>query len=231
MNGKSRGDKPTDKPRHISRSFCQPLVVFYTKPDTQPSRPRLFITSILNSWLFIRLKRSNRGARELDLETGLQINRNRYLHLQLGRWLTRDPIGYEGSPYNLHEYVSGSPTNITDPTGEALPIIIGIGIGIWLGSQTGCRRAPGPGPGPAAPPPLPFPNACGAANPNPCCKDQLEDNFKVPNPFVPGTCYLGCRGCNKKAGTCQDCCLRCDNISGGQGKNKEACMAACFRLP
>ena len=33
-------------------------------------------------------------GRELDLESGLQINRMRYLHLQLGRWISRDPGGY-----------------------------------------------------------------------------------------------------------------------------------------
>jgi RHS repeat-associated protein len=32
-------------------------------------------------------------GRELDLDTGLQINRRRYLHHQLGRWISRDPIG------------------------------------------------------------------------------------------------------------------------------------------
>jgi RHS repeat-associated protein len=31
-------------------------------------------------------------GRELDLESGLQLNRNRYLHQQLGRWVSRDPI-------------------------------------------------------------------------------------------------------------------------------------------
>jgi hypothetical protein len=36
----------------------------------------------------------------------------------LGRWITRDPIGYEGSQWNLYEYVGGKPTMATDPTGE-----------------------------------------------------------------------------------------------------------------
>lgn len=57
-------------------------------------------------------------GRELDLHTGLQINRNRYLHLQLGRWLIRDPIGYEGSEWNLYEYVGGIPLDDVDPSGE-----------------------------------------------------------------------------------------------------------------
>ena len=44
-------------------------------------------------------------GRRLDPETGMQINRNRFYIPPLGRWLTRDPIGYEGSPFNLYQYV------------------------------------------------------------------------------------------------------------------------------
>ncbi len=58
-------------------------------------------------------------TRELDLETGLQLNRERWYHQQLGRWTSRDPIGYEGSEWNLHEYGSSQPINATDPTGLA----------------------------------------------------------------------------------------------------------------
>jgi RHS repeat-associated protein len=56
-------------------------------------------------------------GRELDLNTGLQLNRNRYLHLQLGRWCSRDPIGYEGSPWNLYEFLNGNALNGIDPMG------------------------------------------------------------------------------------------------------------------
>ena len=33
--------------------------------------------------------------------------------------LTRDPIGYEGSPYGLYEFLRSSATDLTDPTGLA----------------------------------------------------------------------------------------------------------------
>ena len=56
-------------------------------------------------------------GRELDLESMLQINRNRYLHQQLGRWLTRDPIGYDGSDWSLYEYVESRPVDGSDPNG------------------------------------------------------------------------------------------------------------------
>ena len=54
-------------------------------------------------------------GRERDASTGLQLNRNRFYHNRLGRWLTRDPIGYEGSQWNLYKayFVPYS----TDPSG------------------------------------------------------------------------------------------------------------------
>ena len=56
-------------------------------------------------------------GRELDFESGLQINRNRYLHLQLGRWITRDPIGYLFKDVSLSAYVRNSPTRRQDASG------------------------------------------------------------------------------------------------------------------
>ncbi|MBI1249343.1 hypothetical protein GC197_16050, partial [bacterium] len=73
-------------------------------------------------------------GRELDLNTRLQINRNRYLHLQLGCWITRDPIGYTGSQWNLYQYVGGFPINTFDPVGERQIADFNVE---WLGSS-GC---------------------------------------------------------------------------------------------
>jgi len=55
-------------------------------------------------------------GRRLDSETGLQLNRNRFFHSKLGRWVNRDPIGYSNS-MNLFEYVLGRPTYFVDSTG------------------------------------------------------------------------------------------------------------------
>lgn len=55
-------------------------------------------------------------GRELDFESGMQINRTRPLHLQLGRWLGRDPIEQYSRP-NLYQYVSSQPTHFTDASG------------------------------------------------------------------------------------------------------------------
>ncbi len=56
-------------------------------------------------------------GRRLDPETGLQLNRNRFYHQQLGRWVNRDPIGYDGSQWSLYEYVNGMPLIWFDPDG------------------------------------------------------------------------------------------------------------------
>ncbi len=44
-------------------------------------------------------------------------------HSQLGRFCSRDLIGYAGSPNNLLEYAASSPTLHLDPTGEVIETI------------------------------------------------------------------------------------------------------------
>ncbi|HDZ21904.1 MAG TPA: hypothetical protein ENH80_02040, partial [Phycisphaerae bacterium] len=51
-----------------------------------------------------------------DSETGLYHVRHRYHHPTLGRWITRDPIGYPDG-MNLYEYVSSGPVDGLDPMG------------------------------------------------------------------------------------------------------------------
>jgi RHS repeat-associated protein len=52
----------------------------------------------------------------MDYESGLQLCGYRYYDRETGRWLTRDPIGYEGG-MNLYGYVGNSPVNAVDPMG------------------------------------------------------------------------------------------------------------------
>jgi RHS repeat-associated protein len=59
-------------------------------------------------------------GQRLDTETGLYQYRNRYYHAKLGRFITGDPIGYEGSPWNLYEYTSTNPLKYLDAFGNAI---------------------------------------------------------------------------------------------------------------
>jgi RHS repeat-associated protein len=52
-----------------------------------------------------------------DPDTGLIANRFRYLHPLLGRFVSRDPIGYLGGSMGLYEYVGSRPINSRDPLG------------------------------------------------------------------------------------------------------------------
>ena len=55
-------------------------------------------------------------GRELDTETGLYYYRNRYYGAQLGRFVSRDPIGNRAG-VNVYAYVVDSPTARTDANG------------------------------------------------------------------------------------------------------------------
>ena len=46
----------------------------------------------------------------LDAETGLMLYRNRYYHPTLGRFVSRDPIGYEANDVSLYRYVGNRTT-------------------------------------------------------------------------------------------------------------------------
>jgi RHS repeat-associated protein len=93
-------------------------------------------------------------GRRRDPETGLQINRNRFYAAGLGRWVNRDPIGYDGSEWNLYEYVSSNPAGFRDAQGLSVASCLlqhVAGPGAMPGmseycirSATICAVAPGP---------------------------------------------------------------------------------------
>jgi RHS repeat-associated protein len=65
-------------------------------------------------------------GRELDVETGDYYYRARYYDSGVGRFISEDPIGFEGGDSNLSRYVFNSPTNYTDPSGN-IPVLLIVG--------------------------------------------------------------------------------------------------------
>jgi RHS repeat-associated protein len=56
-------------------------------------------------------------AREYDSETGMYFYRARYYDPKVGRFVTKDPIGFGGGDVNLYNYVGANPVNWIDPFG------------------------------------------------------------------------------------------------------------------
>ena len=70
--------------------------------------------------------------------------RHRDYSPRLGRFIQRDPLGFEAGDNNWYRFVGNAPTGKLDPTGEIVwvPVIIGIGLGYWW--TTNPANAPGP---------------------------------------------------------------------------------------
>jgi RHS repeat-associated protein len=56
-------------------------------------------------------------GREWDKETGLYYYRARYYDPKGGRFISKDPIGFEGGDVNLYRYVGNDPVDWVDPSG------------------------------------------------------------------------------------------------------------------
>ena len=56
-------------------------------------------------------------GRDLEPETLLYFYRARQYSAELGRFVSRDPIGYQAHEWNLYGYVRGTPSAMTDPRG------------------------------------------------------------------------------------------------------------------
>ena len=62
-------------------------------------------------------------GREFDEETGLYYYRARYYNAEIGRFISEDPIGFNGGDGNLYRYVFNRPVSLSDPTGEIIPLL------------------------------------------------------------------------------------------------------------
>ena len=59
-----------------------------------------------------------------DFETGLVRFGARDYDAEIGRWLVRDPIGFNGGDTNLFAYVNNDPVNFIDPEGKSPYLIL-----------------------------------------------------------------------------------------------------------
>ena len=59
-------------------------------------------------------------GREHDNETGLHYHRARYYNPELARWISEDPIEFNGGDTNLYRYSINNPINYSDPNGEVI---------------------------------------------------------------------------------------------------------------
>ena len=68
-------------------------------------------------------------GREHDRETGLRYYRARYYDGEVGAFLSKDPLGFEGG-INLYSYVGNDPINLIDPYGLREWTISRKGVGV-----------------------------------------------------------------------------------------------------
>ncbi len=71
-------------------------------------------------------------GREDDEETGLYNYRFRYYDPEIGRFISEDPIGFEGGDVNLYSYVGNNPMNRKDPSGLTPKGYTDFNISFWV---------------------------------------------------------------------------------------------------
>ncbi|TWT84398.1 tRNA nuclease WapA precursor [Planctomycetes bacterium CA13] len=119
-------------------------------------------------------------GREWDEALGLYHYRARMYDSASGRFCSRDPIGYEGSKWNLYEYVESRPVSNTDPSG----------MFSWRSCRKFCKNL-------ATRVAVKCDKACRAI-----CPKQLKPNSTCHIACVAeaagifATCVIGCNGPN-----------------------------------
>jgi RHS repeat-associated protein len=76
-------------------------------------------------------------GREFDAESGLHFYRARYYDPGIGRFISVDPMGFEAGDTNLYRYVFNSPTQWVDPSGEIVPLLLGVLYATLAGAAVG----------------------------------------------------------------------------------------------
>jgi RHS repeat-associated protein len=74
------------------------------------------------------------GTYQTDPDSGLQLLGRRYYDRSLGRFISRDPLGYQAGDINLYRYGFNNPVNASDPSGmfvETALDIIGLAMDVY----------------------------------------------------------------------------------------------------
>jgi RHS repeat-associated protein len=172
------------------------------------------LTRQYNAWGYLQAGASNGGyaftGREWDPETGLYYYRARYYDPKIGRFLSEDPIGFDGG-INLYGYVESRPTTATDPYGLLDPRVLCFKFGICPpgGGATAVAIPPPPKPRPtptpincsggpsaamlAGPRPSPTPPVCISEG---LCRCGYEP---VSDPVAAGLCAIS-QGAGSRVG-------------------------------
>jgi len=145
--------------------------------------------------------------------TGLQYLKFRYYNPQIGRFISKDPIGYIGG-LNLYAYVSNRPTSGVDP----------YGLYSWRYCLGACAWAILTGPGW-----LLCMHVClGAGDVHECGKEfdkRMKDRKKCRDPKKESDCFDHCTN----AADCSQCCEKKypDKENGEEDNRKEPCQGKC----
>ena len=79
------------------------------------------VSALGNPWFYT--------GQRLDAETGLMYYKNRYYSAELGRFISRDPIGFRGGSVNLFESLLSMPIRLVDGVGLSTFEVTGLSKG------------------------------------------------------------------------------------------------------
>jgi RHS repeat-associated protein len=172
------------------------------------------------------------AGREFDAETGLYYMRARYFDPATGRFISEDPVGFDGGG-DFYEYSFNEPTTFTDPFGlqtqapTAPPPVKAPPVSPPKAPPVPKPTPPRVVPEPVAPEPLPLPEglptigpiigAIGAIFiPMPAGPECLDVHGTANCPDPKPTQNYGCRyiGETSSGGECKTCMYRCKGYGG-----------------
>ena len=173
--------------------------------------------------------------------------RRRVLRVDQGRWMSRDPLGFDGGDWNLYRYVGNNPVLGVDPIGMLFACgrkcclkFMGDCHALWPGCCKGCKdcppkKRPSPSkPQPVPPPWKPAPPPWTPPFPTP---PQIGPVIMPPyepptgTPLPMGVCLMFCEGllCPGKWAWIY-CDVQCNFICSHQCNVHDVCEG-CKKFP